>query len=154
MELVLADQLDSGILATHEEDFRHIAEITFARLGLSSDVSFSVILVDDEGIHAINREYRGIDRPTDVITFALRDEEDGLSGEISDEIEAELGDVFINRDAVKRQAEEYGHSERRELCFLFTHGLLHLLGFDHMTEADEHVMFGLQKEILDPYIPR
>lgn len=68
--------------------------------------------------------------------------------------EAELGDIFINVQAVKTQAEEYGHSQHREVCFLFTHGLLHLLGYDHMEEADEKVMFSLQDEILDELVKR
>ena len=109
----------------------------------------SVIFVDDEQSHQINRDYRNVDRPTDVISFALRDDETE-----GDYVEEELGDIFINIDAARRQAEEYGHSLKREICFLFTHGLLHLCGYDHMTKEDEAVMIELQKKILDEVVSR
>lgn len=107
---------------------------------------FNVIIVDNDKIHEINKEYRNIDRETDVISFALEDNSnikiDGLRV---------LGDIYISIDKAKTQAEEYGHSLRRELCFLTTHGFLHLLGYDHMDKEDEKVMFKLQEEILDSY---
>ena len=101
-------------------------------------------------IHKINREYRGIDRPTDVISFAIRDD---LEEDIPEE-ELDLGDIFINIDYAKKQAKEYQHSYQREVGFLFTHGLLHCLGYDHMKPEDEKVMFPLQDKILDPIIAR
>ena len=109
------------------------------------DASFSIIIVDNEKIHEINREYRGIDRPTDVISFALEENENYETKERL------LGDIFISIDKVYEQAHEYGHSVKRELFFLVTHGFLHLLGYDHMKEEDEKVMFPLQEEILDNY---
>lgn len=133
-------------------DFEAVLRRTAERTQMQEDACVSVIFVTPEQIHAINRDYRGIDRPTDVISFALHDtmeEYEMPGGE-----EAELGDIFINVQAVKTQAEEYGHSQRREVCFLFTHGLLHLLGYDHMEEADEKVMFSLQDEILDELVKR
>lgn len=105
---------------------------------------FSVVFVDDEEIHKMNREYRGVDRVTDVISFALEDNEDIVYNDLR-----MLGDIFICIPQMKRQATEYGHSEKRELAFLAVHGILHLLGYDHMTEEDEHVMFALQELILD-----
>lgn len=104
----------------------------------------SLIIVGPVSIHRINRDYRNIDRVTDVISFALLDNDDLVQYE--DEIE--LGDIFINRKRVLSQAEEYGHSVKREFVFLFVHGLLHLLGYDHMTPEDEKEMFGLQKKIV------
>ena len=95
-------------------------------------------------IKRINREYRNIDKVTDVISFALLDS--GEDAEYEDEIE--LGDIFINRDRVYAQAAEYGHSTKREFVFLFVHGLLHLLGYDHMEKEDERKMFALQKKIV------
>ena len=105
---------------------------------------FSVVFVNNEEIHEMNREYRGVDRVTDVISFALEDNEDIVYDDIR-----MLGDIFICIPQMKKQAEEYGHSEKRELAFLAVHGILHLLGYDHMTEEDERVMFALQELILD-----
>lgn len=110
-------------------------------------VSFNVIIVDNEYIHKINKEYRDIDRETDVITFALEDEESIVLP--SDE--RVLGDIYISIDKVKSQAKEYGHSERRELCFLAVHGFYHLLGYDHMTEEEEKIMFSKQERVLSEY---
>ena len=107
------------------------------------DVTFNVIIVDNEYIHKLNKEYRGIDRETDVISFALEDDQ---TFNPEDRI---LGDIYISIDKVKSQAEEYGHSQKRELCFLAVHGLLHLLVYDHMNKKDEEVMFKLQEDILD-----
>lgn len=105
---------------------------------------FSVVFVGDEEIHEMNREYRGVDRVTDVISFAFEDNNDLVYNDIR-----MLGDIFICIPQMKRQATEYGHSEKRELSFLAVHGILHLLGYDHMNEKDEKVMFALQELILD-----
>lgn len=107
------------------------------------DAELDVIIVDNEYIHKINKEYRGVDRPTDVISFALEDEPDiKLDHRI-------LGDIYISIDKAREQANEYGHSLKRELCFLTVHGVLHLLGYDHMkSKKDEEVMFGKQDKIL------
>lgn len=108
------------------------------------DAELDVIIVDNEYIHKINKEYRGVDRPTDVISFALEDEPDiKLDHRI-------LGDIYISIDKAREQANEYGHSLKRELCFLTVHGVLHLLGYDHMkSKKDEEVMFGKQDKILN-----
>ncbi len=103
----------------------------------------SIIFVDNEEIHQINKERRGVDRATDVISFALEDSPDDF-----DEFRI-LGDIFISIPKMQEQAKEYGHSEKRELSFLVVHGLLHLLGYDHMkSKKDEEIMFSLQDEIL------
>lgn len=109
------------------------------------DASFSVIIVDNEKIHEINKQYRGIDRPTDVISFALEEDE---NYEIKMRL---LGDIYISIDKVYEQAKEYNHSVKRELFFLVTHGFLHLLGYDHMEKDEEEEMFSLQEKILDSY---
>ena len=111
-----------------------------------TELEFSIIITDNERIHEINREYRNIDRPTDVISFALEDSED-----IKLDNYRILGDIYISIDKVKEQAKEYGHSEKRELAFLTIHGFLHLLGYDHMKEEEEKVMFKKQEEILDGF---
>ena len=112
------------------------------------NVTFNIIIVDNDRIHEINREYRGIDRPTDVISFALEDEKDML---LDSEAGRILGDIYISLDKCIEQAKEYGHSFLRELAFLCVHGFLHLQGYDHMEKQDEEVMFKLQDEILDGY---
>ena len=109
------------------------------------NVEFNVIFVDNNKIHEINKEYRGIDRVTDVISFAL---EDNLDIELDHRL---LGDIYICVERAEEQAKEYEHSFLREISFLMIHGLLHLLGYDHMKEDEEKIMFGKQEEILDGY---
>lgn len=109
------------------------------------DSVMSVIIVDNKMIHEINKKYRNIDRPTDVISFALEE------GETFEEPVKTLGDIYVSIDKVYEQAKEYNHSVKRELFFLVTHGFLHLLGYDHMKKEDEEVMFQLQEKILDNY---
>ena len=111
------------------------------------NVSFNLIIVDNKYIHELNKIYRDIDRETDVITFALEDDDTVVNGSN----ERVLGDIYISLDKAKEQAKEYGHSLLRELSFLAVHGFYHLLGYDHMTKEDEEVMFGKQKEVLDSY---
>lgn len=110
------------------------------------NVEFNIIFVDNETIRNINKEYRKIDKETDVISFALEDNED-----IKFEFGRLLGDIYISIPKMKEQAKEYGHSQQRELSFLIIHGLLHLLGYDHMTKEEEEVMFKEQELILDGY---
>ena len=107
---------------------------------------FNIILVDEEEIHTLNREYRGIDRKTDVITFALEDNKRFKNPEIR-----VLGDIYLCIPVAYEQAEIYGHSQTREICFLATHGILHLLGYDHINEEEEKEMFTLQEELLNRY---
>lgn len=111
----------------------------------------SVTFVSNDKIQEINREYRGKDQPTDVISFAMEELGEGeieLSGLDMPRI---LGDIIISVERTEEQAKEYGHSFHRELGFLAVHGFLHLLGYDHVTEELEKVMFTKQKEILDDY---
>lgn len=117
---------------------------TLKVLRLKDNYVLSLIICGPRTIRNINRDYRGIDRETDVISFALLDSDETVEYEQ----EIELGDIFINRNRVISQAEEYGHSEKREFVFLFVHGLLHLLGYDHMNKEDEKKMFSLQKKII------
>ncbi|HHU24025.1 MAG: rRNA maturation RNase YbeY [Bacilli bacterium] len=102
----------------------------------------SVIFVSEEEMYQINKQYRGMDSSTDVISFAEVDNGFG-------ELPYELGDIFVNVDRIKSQAKSYGHSELREFAFLILHGMLHLLGYDHQTENEEKQMFALQEEILN-----
>ncbi len=107
---------------------------------------FNIILVDNKRIHEINKQYRNIDRETDVISFAMEDEMDVKYTDFR-----LLGDIYISVDKCYNQALEYNHSRIREMCFLATHGILHLLGYDHMNEEDEKEMFNLQEELLNGY---
>ena len=150
MEITLINRTNQD-MEQYAPLFHEIAASAEKVLELDDACIISVTFVRSAAIHRINRDYRGIDRPTDVISFAVRDDTDGFEDV---EEEMDLGDIFINIDYARRQAKEYGHSEKREICFLFTHGLLHCLGFDHMTEKDEKEMFGLQDRILDPIVSR
>ena len=112
-----------------------------------TNVTFNVIFVDSKTIRELNKNYRNIDRETDVISFALEDGEENINFEFG----RLLGDIYICISKMKEQAKEYGHSEKREMGFLTIHGLLHLLGYDHMNKEEEKIMFDKQKEILDAY---
>ncbi len=150
MEITLINRTNQD-MEQYAPLFHEIAASAEQVLELDDTCIISVTFVRSAAIHRINRDYRGIDRPTDVISFAVRDDTDGFEDV---EEETDLGDIFINIDYARRQAREYGHSEKREICFLFTHGLLHCLGYDHMTEKDEKEMFALQDRILDPIVSR
>lgn len=122
-----------------------------------ADGEVALTFVDDEEIHRLNKEFRNIDRPTDVLSFAMR-ESVGEEPEITYEVETEdevgpefdemLGDIIISVPRAIAQSEDYGHSVERELGFLFVHGFLHLLGYDHQTPEDEAVMMGKQEAVL------
>ena len=144
MSLHIRNLSDEKAYKAYYPALRSYFKKTFKVLGISAEYDVSMILVNEDKIHELNRDYRHIDRPTDVITCAEIDSYSEL-----EEDELYLGDIFISVKAVKDQALEYGHSEKRELCFLFVHGLLHTLGYDHMTKDDEEVMFAHQKAILE-----
>ena len=111
------------------------------------NTTFNLIIVDNEYIHELNKNYRHIDRETDVISVAMEDNDQFYV----EGMPRTLGDIFISVDHAKKQAEEYGHSLLRELSFLAVHGFYHLLGYDHMTKEDEKVMFAKQEEVLEAY---
>ena len=129
------------------KDYRNIAKVTQNKVGKKGTFEVSVTIVDIETIHDINKKYRNIDRPTDVISFAFLDNDDlpVIKG-----MPILLGDIYICKEIAIKQADEYSHSLRRELAFLFTHGLLHLFGYDHVnSKEEEEIMFKLQDEILN-----
>ncbi len=123
-----------------DEYYKKVLEV----LKIEDEMDLSLIIVGKTKIRNINRKYRKIDRVTDVISFANIDSDDYdyLSEDVN------LGDIFINVDRVNSQAKKYGHSVKREFVFLFVHGMLHLLGYDHMEKEDEEVMFSLQEKIV------
>ena len=130
------------------ERYSEIAKAAFSFLDVKENYEIDVSLVDDETIHQINRDYRNVDRVTDVISFAFNDDKDPNDQINSLEVQKMLGEILICLPQAKRQAAEIGNTLERELSFLFTHGLLHLLGYDHMTPEDEAIMFPLQEKIL------
>lgn len=138
-------KVDENITTLIEDVLNHAAVME----GLQGHPEVSVTFMTDEAIRKINAEYRGKDKATDVISFAL---EEMLEGEVAivreEGMPVILGDILISIETAERQSAEYGHDDRREIGFLALHGFLHLLGYDHMTEEDEKKMFGRQKEIL------
>ena len=150
MEIEMSYNNDTTETKYDESYFENIAKVIFNHLHLDAYFIFEVNLVGLEEIHRINKEYRNVDRPTDVISFAFEDEVEGETQIIAqDGFPRDLGEIFICVDKCKMQAEEYGHSLDREMGFLFTHGILHLLGYDHMTKEDEVVMFKIQDEVME-----
>ena len=124
--------------------------LTFAKKqeNIEEEAELSVTFVDKEEIQEINKMYRDKDKVTDVISFALEEDEPEITGLDMPRV---LGDIIICTDVAKEQADNYGHSFERELGFLALHGFLHLLGYDHMNEQDEKEMFGRQEKILNAY---
>ncbi|MDS9471031.1 rRNA maturation RNase YbeY [Sporosarcina pasteurii] len=151
LQLDINDETNK-ISDTIEELVTNLLNHAASAEGILEEAEVSVTFMTDEEIQEVNANYRGIDAPTDVISFAL---EEMTEGEVEIKVEADmptvLGDILISTDTAERQAEEYGHSFKREIGFLALHGFLHLLGYDHMTEKDEKKMFGRQKEILDTF---
>ena len=128
------------------------AALEYMDFPLKSEVS--VMFTDDEEIHKLNRLHRGVDRPTDVLSFPLFEYDE--NGDITEDDldfnpngEMILGDIVISLETASRQAQEYGHSFEREIGFLTVHSMLHPFGYDHMTPEDEEEMFGYQREILE-----
>ncbi|RXZ77160.1 rRNA maturation RNase YbeY [Paenibacillaceae bacterium] len=122
-----------------------------------SEGEVALSFVNDEQIHQLNKEYRGIDRPTDVLSFAMQEDDDSEDGIVFEGEEGEpednpfadmLGDIIISTPRAVEQSEEYGHSLEREIGFLFVHGFLHLLGYDHQDEAAEADMTARQEAVL------
>lgn len=128
----------------YEKIYHKLALYTLSILALTKEYEMSVTLVNNETIHKMNKDYRFKDYATDVISFE-NGTEDIFDGSI------DLGDIFISVDKALEQAREYQHSDARELSFLFVHGLLHCLGYDHLNKEEELEMFKLQEVILDGF---
>lgn len=155
--------LEEEVEVDFDFDYRQIAEkvinYCIEREKFPYEAEINLTLTDNEGIHIINKEYRDIDRATDVLSFPMLSYETPgdfsfLMDENDDDFnpdtgEAILGDIIISVDKVKEQAEEYGHSELREFAFLITHSMLHLFGYDHMEPEEAEVMENKQRQILD-----
>lgn len=146
MILIFNNELDET-KNLYENSFNYFFEKTLKELNLSENCVMSVTFVSKEKIHQINKDYRNVDKETDVISFAFLDD----SNEIikSKDIPIDLGEIYICFDVADENRKNYNNSIGREINFLFVHGLLHLLGYDHQTKEDEEVMFGLQNKILE-----
>ncbi|MDN6129973.1 MAG: rRNA maturation RNase YbeY [Tetragenococcus koreensis] len=155
MEITFIDETKK-VSKNEREDIDSLLQYAADYLKLPENSEMSITFMDNERIQVINRDYRGKDAPTDVISFAIEEEgEDEMPIFFDDEemtdLPNELGDIMISTQRAQEQAAEYGHSYEREVGFLALHGFLHINGYDHMTPEDEKKMFGLQKEILNAY---
>ena len=147
MEIAIGKEPDTLEVPQEDVDAVRRAVLTVGRLYGALDAEVSVTLTNDAHIHALNRDYRGVDRPTDVLSFALTESEepeifDALGGVV-------LGDLVISLERAAAQAETYGHSFLRELSFLTVHGMLHLLGYDHIEEEERLEMEEEQRHVMD-----
>lgn len=140
------ENLGPAQYSAYEEVFNDLMRKTLSFLSIKDNYIVDVTIIDNQEIHKINKEYRGVDRPTDVISFAFFDDEN--ESLVKGDAPKSLGQILISYQKAEEQAKEYGHSLYREMSFLFVHGLLHLLGYDHMNEKDEKEMFKLQDDIL------
>ena len=160
MNLLIEKETDDSFDFDYEEAAKSIIEQALDYLKCPYEVQLNLTLTDNEGIHSINKEYRQIDRPTDVLSFPLVDYPepnvfpDNLEEMAEDYFDLDtgelmLGDIIISVEKCKEQATEYGHSELREYSFLIVHSMLHLFGYDHMEDDERLVMEEKQREILD-----
>lgn len=159
MSLNLEVEVDVPFTFDYEALAGEVVAFTIAHEGFPYEAEVNLTLTDNEGIHEINRMYRQIDAPTDVLSFPMLSyeqagdfsalEEDYEDNFNPDTGEIMLGDIVISVDRVREQAAAYGHSERREFAFLIVHSMLHLFGYDHMTPEDAAVMEPKQRQILE-----
>ena len=133
-----------------QDDIKCLFNLAVDVVKIPNDICVNIIDVSEKKIQRLNKQYRNVDRVTDVLSFPMLDNIDEISLEQDFKYgECNIGDIYINPNRVVEQAMEYGHSYRREYCFLALHGFLHLLGYDHMTKQDEKIMFDLQNQILN-----
>lgn len=146
MELDFNSEIENDV-SEYEPLYNKLLKKTLSMLKINENAIMSVTFVSKEQIHYLNKTYRNIDRPTDVISFAFLDDKNEII--IGDDVPLDLGEIYICYDVADENRKTYDNSLKRELCFLFVHGLLHLLGYDHMTKEDENIMFPLQEKILE-----
>ncbi len=145
----ITDELETEESRSFADILEHVADAAASDELGRDDFEISVTLTDGETIRAINAEHRGIDSETDVLSFPLWDRNGGEEPFMNPETDnIMLGDIIISLPRVKEQAEEYGHSMRREAAYLCVHGVLHLLGYDHMQDDEKAVMRKREEEIL------
>lgn len=150
MELILTNQQPTQLPDNLEEILKSLLERTLELENIQGEREVGVTFVDDEEIQTLNRDYRGKDQVTDVLSFAMSESLDD-EPTILDEDLSLLGDIVIDYQRALMQAEEYGHSPLREVCYLSLHGMLHLLGYDHEVEEDKKCMRKREEEILTAF---
>lgn len=159
MSLYMEEEVIADFPFDAEDTAKRVTDFALEHEGFPFEAEINLTLTDNDGIRAVNQAHRRIDAPTDVLSFPLLSYEtagdfSGLEDDYSDNFnpdtgEIMLGDIIISVDKVKEQAESYGHSMLREFAFLVLHSMLHLFGYDHMTEAEAAVMEEKQREILN-----
>lgn len=160
MTFFVENEINKDFGFDHERLIKTVCEKTFSEEQAPVDkLSVSVTITDSEGIRELNNQFRGIDSATDVLSFPNLDYVEPSDFDIPDEKKAlytdpdtgeiVMGEIVLNADRVFSQAEEYGHSPKREMAFLVVHSCLHLCGYDHMTDEEEKVMFSKQDKILN-----
>lgn len=165
MSFYLEEEIKPDFDFDYEKVAKEVVEFCLSHENFPYEAEINLTLTDDEGIHKINKQFRNIDRATDVLSFPMLSyDEPGDFSFLSDENEDDfnpdtgeviLGDIIISVDKVREQAENYGHSKKREFAFLITHSMLHLFGYDHMQPDEALVMEKKQHVILDELnIPR
>ena len=128
---------------------RRAIEATLECEGFENECEVSFTFTDNEKIHVINRQYREVDKPTDVLSFPMTDFDNSTGEPLANEPMRSLGDIVLSLEMAKAQAEEYGHSFEREAAFLCVHSTLHLLGYDHIEKADEDEMRASQRVVME-----
>ena len=155
MTILIDNRTEEAFSLELSQTIEKIIAVALAYEGFQKPCEVSVSIVDNEEIHQINKQFRDIDRATDVLSFPLLTFEEGEMPDLNEKDEVLLGDIIISLERAREQAEEYGHSLKREIAFLTAHSMLHLLGYDHMEEEEEKEMFEKQREILNKAgIPR
>lgn len=152
VEFIFENETSEEFKKSQLEELKRVAETVMEGEECNFDAEISLTITDNDGIHAINKEYRGIDRPTDVLSFPMLEfDEDETDAEFETENGlVMLGDIVISIERAREQAEEFGHSLRRELAFLTAHSMLHLLGWDHVDDPEgEAYMIEKQNEALN-----
>ena len=155
MDLTIYDETDGQVSPAQLALVLDVLQFAARQLSLEDSTEMSVTMMTNPAIRKLNQQYRGVDRATDVLSFAAEESGDEtpiiMDPELAAELPENLGDLFVSIDKVEEQAKFLGHSVDRELGFLVVHGFLHLNGYDHEKPADEQRMFDLQREILDEY---
>lgn len=137
--------------SNEEEIINKVVQTVLELESIRHELNIYITLTNNEEIHKINKEYRQVDSPTDVLSFPMyeREEIQNLREEKLNDVEEILGDIIISIPKIKEQAKEYGHSYERELAYLTTHGMLHLLGYDHMIDEEKNIMREHEEKVLE-----